>query len=114
MQVGLQPIVHPLTVFALEAAAVVILFYSLPSWLLFRGRSASLLSGVGTLLFLLSGLGLLVNGVRSGSGNLSVSGLSYLDKISRFLGLATVLFALLLIAAATYLARSEEQQIFQN
>lgn len=114
MQVGLLPLVHPHTVFALEAAAVVILFYSLPSWLLFRERSASWLSGVGALLFLLSGFGLLVNGVRLGAVRLSASGLSYLGKISCFLGLATILFAVLLVVAATYLARLEKQQILPN
>lgn len=114
MQLVSPPFVHPHTVFALEAAAVVILFYSLPSWLLFRARAASWLSGVGTLLFLFSGLGLMANGVRSGAVRFSSSGLSYLEKVSCLLGLATALFAILLIAAATYLARSGEQQIFPN
>ncbi len=114
MQLVLLPIANPEAVFALETAAVVILFYSLPSWLLFRARAASWLSGVGTLLLLISGLGLMMNGVRSGAVRFSPSGLSYVEKLGCFIGLATVLFAALLIAAAIYLARSENQQNVPN
>ncbi len=101
---------QPATVFVCETAAVVILFYSLPSWLIFRVRSASWLSGVGALLLLLSGVGLTVSSLRSSAGRFSLHGLDTLERVACFLGLATVVFAILLAVAAACLKRATDQQ----
>ena len=92
---------NPEAVFILQTASILLLFYGLPSWLLYRVRAASWVSLIGAVLFVASSLSIR-HGSLLGLFPLHTKVLAYTEKLAVINAAATIVYIALVFAAAGY------------